>query len=266
MGMCKKCGVVYSSLKMIDGVCEDCRDSEKVKVKEKENESLYSSKQLFSHHERTRLLSTYSNELVYSLSYLGGITELDDLTINKKISPIPLLACAHANRGISIEFNIVDAEMLYLVLPYDKVMSWTIEAEEDIVNYYDRSVIGRALLGGVILGPIGAIIGGMTGLKDKKVIAGKGILTLMCNIAGKDIVVLFSFETKHTSVVSDWFSEHIPNKYKRPSDIVFDNTSKQATTSSMSIADEIRKFKDLMDEGILTKEEFEIQKTKLLNQ
>ncbi|MDQ1090197.1 MULTISPECIES: SHOCT domain-containing protein [unclassified Siphonobacter] len=33
-----------------------------------------------------------------------------------------------------------------------------------------------------------------------------------------------------------------------------------------SVADEIRKFKELMDEGVLTKEEFETQKKKLLNQ
>lgn len=37
-------------------------------------------------------------------------------------------------------------------------------------------------------------------------------------------------------------------------------------TGSFSVADEIRKFKVLMDEGILTKEEFETQKKKLLNQ
>ena len=35
---------------------------------------------------------------------------------------------------------------------------------------------------------------------------------------------------------------------------------------SISVADEIRKFKDLMDEGVITKEEFEEQKKRLLGQ
>ena len=35
-------------------------------------------------------------------------------------------------------------------------------------------------------------------------------------------------------------------------------------TQSFSVADEIRKFKELMDEGIITKAEFETKKNELL--
>nr|WP_280640852.1 SHOCT domain-containing protein [Lactococcus lactis] len=40
--------------------------------------------------------------------------------------------------------------------------------------------------------------------------------------------------------------------------------SMQITSSTTSIADELKKFKELLDSGAITQEEFEIQKSKLL--
>jgi hypothetical protein len=45
-----------------------------------------------------------------------------------------------------------------------------------------------------------------------------------------------------------------------------DSTRKASHGPPASVADELRKLKTLMDEGVLTPEEFEIQKQKLLGQ
>ena len=44
-----------------------------------------------------------------------------------------------------------------------------------------------------------------------------------------------------------------------------DNNKEKTDSSSFSKADEIRKFKDLLDEGAITEEEYEKAKTKLLS-
>jgi len=40
-------------------------------------------------------------------------------------------------------------------------------SHEDLVKY-DKSVVGRAMLGGLILGPLGALVGGMSGIGSKE--------------------------------------------------------------------------------------------------
>lgn len=48
-----------------------------------------------------------------------------------------------------------------------------------------------------------------------------------------------------------------------------ENAEKEETDSTnqiqLSVADEIKKFKELLDDGVITQEEFETKKTQLLN-
>ena len=44
-----------------------------------------------------------------------------------------------------------------------------------------------------------------------------------------------------------------------------ENTAKEENKDTLSVADEVIKLKKLKDEGILTEEEFNIQKGKILN-
>lgn len=53
-------------------------------------------------------------------------------------------------------------------LKYEKVTNCEFLTEKDIQEKA-KSVLGRAAVGGLLLGPVGAIVGGMTGLNGKKV-------------------------------------------------------------------------------------------------
>lgn len=52
-------------------------------------------------------------------------------------------------------------------LKYEKITSCEHITEKDIQEK-SKSVAGRAVIGGLLLGPVGAVVGGMTGLQGKK--------------------------------------------------------------------------------------------------
>ncbi|MEG1434184.1 MAG: hypothetical protein RSD45_01365 [Gordonibacter sp.] len=58
-----------------------------------------------------------------------------------------------------------------VLLPLRKIRDFSMVRESEIVDKGQKSVIGRSAIGGLILGPLGAIIGGLdgTGIKRKKI-------------------------------------------------------------------------------------------------
>lgn len=52
-------------------------------------------------------------------------------------------------------------------LSYEKITNVNAITEKEIIEK-DKSIVGRAIVGGVLIGPLGAIIGGMTGLNKKQ--------------------------------------------------------------------------------------------------
>lgn len=130
--------------------------------------------------------------------------------------------------------------------------------------------LGRALAGGALFGGTGAIVGGVTGKRKNKSICN----SLKIKVTLKDInnpVVYITFlnsKTKKDSFVYKTFYKDaqeclsvlqlICNSQETSSN------SDQSNTTIESVADEIKKFKNLLDEGILTQEEFDAKKKELL--
>jgi hypothetical protein len=148
----------------------------------------------------------------------------------------------------------------------EKLNFWTIEQQQEIVANKSKSVIGRALLGGVLLGPVGAIVGGLTGIGDKtvKVSDVDNIISISYSQDDKDAMILFSCSNKKVKVVYEYLKKNFGNKYKKPEEIKFADEN-VTNNSKISLAEELRILKDLLDEGILTNEEFEQEKKKLLD-
>jgi len=63
-----------------------------------------------------------------------------------------------------------DIYMPLLDIHNSQIISLKITSQEEL-SKIDKSVIGRAVVGGLILGPIGAIIGGISGIGSKEKIA-----------------------------------------------------------------------------------------------
>lgn len=146
----------------------------------------------FSISNETKLLCT---------QYATGITAFDSLINQESLfsTNIPTNIIEH-NRGY--EISIMYKFKLYRVaIPLDHIISITIEDKAAIIEQKDKSVIGRALLGGILLGPLGAVIGGMTGIgkNDKILYSPDVLLTILYKNNGFEKVIVFT--CKHTDRV-----------------------------------------------------------------
>jgi hypothetical protein len=207
--------------------------------------------------------------VVPSLKYVGGIECFDEIIQTQNILDNATSSMYLTQRGFIITAWI--GRSTYKTgIHLEDINYWTIEAQKEILAKKDKSIIGRAILGGLLLwplmGPAGAIVAGMTGLgkKDIKLNSIDNIIACSCkekNEKENEIIVFFSCNNKDIKHVIKFIEDNFQHKYKKSSDIPIVSTK----STQPSIADELMKFKTLLDEGLLTKEEFEKQKIKLLN-
>ncbi|NLZ95223.1 MAG: SHOCT domain-containing protein, partial [Bacteroidales bacterium] len=152
---------------------------------------------------------------------------------------------------------------------FDEILGYELLEDGDSIT---KGGLGRAVAGGLLFGGVGAIVGGATGKRKTKATC----TSLKIKITLNDITMpieyinLITTETKKSGflyktcqtqaqevmsilqVICD-SSKAVPQ-----SDTVIEQVEK------VSAADEIMKFKQLLDAGVITEEEFKEQKRKLL--
>ncbi len=179
------------------------------------------------------------------------------------------------SNGISFEMRPKGLE-LYLLNGFTKlrigliseqINYWAFEPQKKLLEKKSKSVVGRALVGGILLGPVGAIVGGMTGIGNKEISkSAKGIDNILSisytDSDNQDHLLVFECSNKKAKKVIDFFNSIFPEIYKEELAEELDNTEQ----TKLSIADELMKLKSLLDEGLLTREEFDNQKSKLLEE
>ena len=156
------------------------------------------------------------------------------------------------------------------VYDYSEIVDY--ELTED-GNQITKGGVGAAVAGGFLFGGVGAVVGSNVGKKKTRNIVSS--MQLRVSLNNKyDSQVVIDFVPPHSTVKSD---SREYTKYKhQAADAVsfFDNICSRAdinhpapaTTiqTQLSGADEIAKYKKLLDDGIITAEEFEKKKTDLL--
>lgn len=162
-----------------------------------------------------------------------------------------------------------------------------IENGNIVIKKNTTRTIGGAIVGGVLAGGAGAIVGGLSGSSTQKnKVTSVQVKILLRNI-DKPSLDIICFESWMNSKIVKTFREN-----RQEEDYVYrigkrnaveikdlisviidriDNKNKsiieQSTSiSTNSIADELLKLTSLKENGILSEEEFSIQKNKILNQ
>lgn len=167
----------------------------------------------------------------------------------------------------------------------DILTSEVIEDDQSIVSTSRGSQIGGALLGGVLAGGVGAIIGGLSGSQtlDKKVKTMK--LNIIINdtetplrtiVFLNEVVHINKFEPKYEMAeqeVKHWHSlisvlikkaDKEDKEREKTEDREFQRELQLTPSIKSSVADELKNLNELVNEGILSEDEFKEQKYKLL--
>lgn len=135
---------------------------------------------------------------VSGLNYVTGITEFDKICgaegIFSKVPP--LLNIKFRPEGMEIEI-LHSFKYRSIGIRATDIVSIGIEDKVQIIEESDKSIIGRALIGGVLLGPIGAIAGGLSGMGTKEVKANMPDLNMLINLTdGHTIWLAFKYKKR----------------------------------------------------------------------
>ncbi len=150
-------------------------------------------------------------KLVGNCEYIAGIEEIDNILGSQnffKIKPIVNFVKHSDGLEISLMNNL---KLYYLGLKNIEIKSICLE-KGNLIDIQNRSVIGRAIAGGLLIGPFGALIGGMTGMKDK-VIKDNDKIVIITQFEETEQAFLFDIKKNKTKDVAKYFKENYPNLF-----------------------------------------------------
>ena len=152
---------------------------------------------------------------------------------------------------------------------YSDILEYELLEDGDTLT---KGGLGRAVIGGALFGGVGAIVGGVTGgKKQKKIVTSMSIKITTKNMDAPTIYINFiTGKTKTNSSIYKAATYCAQETLSTLAQIVAQNEDAQPDptqnpSSETGPADEIRKYKQLLDDGIITQEEFESKKKQLLN-
>lgn len=176
--------------------------------------------------------------------------------------------------GTFIHFDDVNKKILFpksfmgtaRIYDYSNLLEYEILEDGDSIT---KGGLGRAVVGGLLFGGVGAIVGGVTGGKSTKRLVKKLQVKMVFNNEANPVeyINLLTTDTKSDSFVYKGMRKYAEDIVAELAVIANGNEKKEIITngnSQSSEADEILKFKKLCEEGIITEEEFQAKKKQLL--
>ena len=139
------------------------------------------------------------------------------------------------------------------------------EMNEDGVSI-TKGGLGSAVVGGALFGGVGAIVGGGLGKKQRDMVSKLSIvINLRHNLISSIEIPLIKTETKKGGFMHN-NSKELGNRIVGLLSVIVDSQkeTQPAPAAVGSSADELLKFKQLLDAGVITQEEFDTKKKQLL--
>lgn len=151
------------------------------------------------------------------------------------------------------------------VYTYSDIMNYELLEDGETIS---KGGLGSAIVGGALFGGVGAIVGGATGKKKiKSVATNLQIKIILNNLNYPNVYINFiTVETKKDSMTYKMAYSNAQEILSLLSVITNNNEQilKQPEQLNISAADEILKYKQLQEQGIITEQEFNEKKKQLL--
>lgn len=136
-----------------------------------------------------------------------------------------------------------------MIYSFGEVSGYESDAEDFLVTQ-SKGGVGRAMVGAAIAGPAGAIVGASTAKAETKRGKAKENVTIYLNLSlGKNTLSVQTYPAGTT--------EFLRSCMEKPKDA-------EKVNVVSSVADELLKFKNLLDLGAITEEEYNRKKAQLL--
>jgi hypothetical protein len=142
------------------------------------------------------------------LEYIAGIPAMDAIR-----NPTAVLAAAPLRlvllpRGLALRMSYRFEEHRF-GLSYATIQEIAAELPQTLATSPPQSRWGRALLGGLVLGPVGALLGGMSGIPEREITeAGDAILLFRLALAGEEQVVAVTVRKKQRARTKRFLLTH----------------------------------------------------------
>lgn len=145
-------------------------------------------------------------KIVNVCEYGAGIEEMDEALGAQNFLKIkPLVNFTKHSDGIEISI-MHNFKLYYAGINNADIISITLETG-GIIDIEERSVLKRAIVGGLILGPLGAVIGGASGIKDKT-IKDNDNLIIFALVDGKEQALIFTIKKGKTKEVAKFYQDN----------------------------------------------------------
>ena len=138
-----------------------------------------------------------------------------------------------------------------MIYSFDEVAGYESDVPDDLTVTETKGGIGRAVIGAAVAGPVGAIVGAATAKTETHKDYSKESISIR--------FVLPLGESNLPTTVYPGGTTDFLRSCKAGSE-----RSQAATSAASSAADELLKFKQLLDMGAITEEEYNAKKTQLL--
>ena len=154
------------------------------------------------------------------------------------------------------------------VYSFSQVKEAWVEEDDTVVTTTKADGLGRAAVGGALLGSTGAVVGAVTGASksQSKAIVNKICVVVRLKESSQErlrIVVSVAPLQRGTSRY-DIFSGTASEILDAFNEMIASQTAESPAASTADPTAEIRKFKALLDDGIITQDEFDLKKKQLL--